>query len=340
MSFLPDAGVRTVLPHLVLYKNGAILAQYAPSSSGAPLVLTSLLTLLETVEEQNDVTNSSSMTSPTQNVADEKISQGTGTLLIGSGGILEGSIFVRPDHALPEIEGALRPSLYLSEPSTSNSFGPTTAAAVSTYVNKLIPSLTMDIDTPKLAHPGVPYKINTGTLTAPLRLDTLVTVVDAEKFLEYYSTCGLVGGMADFRKNDGASKSDARAVVDLLVDQIEHANVIVINKTDLVSVQARSIVTDIVAALAPHAVMEYATFGGVPLSKVLLTNYYKTQPALGSRIEKMVGSSFNRSFDESISGRSGITSFVYQSNALFHPVRLHNLVTNWHSDNILRSKVS
>lgn len=61
------------------------------------------------------------------------------------------------------------------------------------------------------------------------RLDTMVTVVDASSFpRDYASTDNLrVRGL-------GASLEDERTIVDLLIDQVEFANVLVLSKVDLV----------------------------------------------------------------------------------------------------------
>ena len=61
------------------------------------------------------------------------------------------------------------------------------------------------------------------------RVDTMVTVVDAKNFLEDYQSSELLGD-----RGQSLGEDDERAVVDLLVDQVQFANVIVMNKCDLV----------------------------------------------------------------------------------------------------------
>ena len=77
-------------------------------------------------------------------------------------------------------------------------------------------------------------------------LDTMVTVVDAKNFLtEYYQ--------ADELKDRGESlgEEDERTVTDLLIDQIEFANVIVLSKTDLTTEQEAAEVEAIIRKLNP-----------------------------------------------------------------------------------------
>ncbi len=60
------------------------------------------------------------------------------------------------------------------------------------------------------------------------RLDTMVTVVDANRFWHDFSS-----GESLIDRKQATDKSDTREVVDLLIDQIEFANVILLNKVDL-----------------------------------------------------------------------------------------------------------
>ena len=67
------------------------------------------------------------------------------------------------------------------------------------------------------------------SLSDVAKLDTMVTVVDAANLIKNYSS-------TDFLKDKGESlEDDERTLVDLLVEQIEFANVILLNKIDLIS---------------------------------------------------------------------------------------------------------
>ena len=76
------------------------------------------------------------------------------------------------------------------------------------------------------------------------RLDTMVTVVDAGNLIKNYSS-------TDFLKEKGevAGEGDERTLVDLLVEQIEFANVILLNKVDLVSKKELEIVRAVIRGL-------------------------------------------------------------------------------------------
>lgn len=88
------------------------------------------------------------------------------------------------------------------------------------------------------------------------RLDTCVTVVDALNFLrDYGSRDSLVA------RGIGATAGDARHVVDLLIDQVEFANVIVVNKCDMVSADDVARLVGILAALNPDAHIIQSTRG-------------------------------------------------------------------------------
>ncbi len=92
------------------------------------------------------------------------------------------------------------------------------------------------------------------------RLDTMVTVVDALNFLKDYED------VAELReKGIGLSDEDDRTIVDLLVDQVEFANVIVISKTDLVAKKSLRKLEAILRSLNPDAKLIRAEFGRVAL---------------------------------------------------------------------------
>ena len=97
----------------------------------------------------------------------------------------------------------------------------------------------------------------------------MVTVVDAANFLHEYNA-------ADALQDRGESlgEDDNRTVTDLLIDQIEFADVIVLNKLDLVSEAQGLEVEAIIKALNPGAVIRKATHGQVPLDSVLNTGLF------------------------------------------------------------------
>ena len=95
------------------------------------------------------------------------------------------------------------------------------------------------------------------TLSEVAKLDTMVTVVDATKFLEDFRT------VDDLRDRKLAlNDEDERTLSDLLIDQIEFANVLIINKPDLVSPEELARLEAILKHLNPGAEQIRAVRGG------------------------------------------------------------------------------
>ena len=110
------------------------------------------------------------------------------------------------------------------------------------------------------------------------RLDTMVTVVDARNFLDdYHSADSLL------ERGQQVSEEDGRSIVNLLTDQIEFANVILINKADAVSKEELADVRGIVMALNPKARVIETTRSEVPLGEVIGTGAFQMAEAEQSR---------------------------------------------------------
>ena len=160
------------------------------------------------------------------------------------------------------------------------------------------------------------------------RLDTMVTVVDAFNFHRDYAS-------RDFLADRGESlgEGDVRTVVNLLVDQIEFADVIVLSKVDLVTSQALREVKAICRMLNPGARIVSAENGQVPLSEVLDTGRFdmlKAQSAAGWRQALEFGKTPETE-------EYGVTSFIYRARRPFHPARLMD-VFNREWPGVWRSK--
>ena len=111
------------------------------------------------------------------------------------------------------------------------------------------------------------------------RLDTMVTVVDAASFLRDYNEAESLQS-----RGESLGEEDNRTVTDLLIDQIEFADVIVLNKLDLVTKKQAEEVEAIVKALNPVAEIIPTTQSEVPLNRVLDTNlfdYAKAEASAG-----------------------------------------------------------
>jgi len=162
------------------------------------------------------------------------------------------------------------------------------------------------------------------------RLDTMVTVVDAANFLGDYNA-------AEDLKDRGESlgEDDHRTVTHLLIDQIEFADVIVLNKLDLVSNDHALQVEAIIQALNPGATILMTTRSQVPLECVLDTGLFDYEKAASSAA--WIRELQNEHIPEN--EEYGISSFTYRTPQPFDAVKLWAYLhhdENWRG--VLRSK--
>ena len=166
------------------------------------------------------------------------------------------------------------------------------------------------------------------SLSQVSRLDTMVTVVDAANFLKDYNE-------AEALKERGESlgEDDHRTVTDLLIDQIEFADVIVLNKVDLVTEEQARQVEAIVKALNPGAKTVRTTRSQVPLDTVLNTGLFDYEKAASSAgwIRELQGEHTPETEEY------GISSFTYRTSTPFDALKLwrflHDSKKNWLCDN-------
>ncbi|AWN47268.1 4-hydroxytetrahydrobiopterin dehydratase [Methylobacterium terrae] len=146
------------------------------------------------------------------------------------------------------------------------------------------------------------------------RLDTMVTVVDAVNLLRDY-------GSHDFLRDRGetAGEEDARTLVDLLVEQIEFADVVVINKAGDVTPEQRGLVRQVVRGLNGDARIVEAAFGQVALDHVLETGLFSEERAQAHPLwyRELYGAAEHVPETEEY----GIGSFVYRARRPFDPMR-------------------
>ncbi|MGW2817909.1 GTP-binding protein [Streptomyces sp. NPDC001415] len=156
------------------------------------------------------------------------------------------------------------------------------------------------------------------TLGDLARLDTMVTVVDAANFLpELASGDELVARGLD------QYEDDERTVSDLLMDQIEFADVLVLNKLDLVDAESADRLRATLARLNPAARIVPATHGRVPLGDVLGTRLFDLE-----RAQQAPGWVMELNGDHVPETEEyGISSAVFRSQLPFHPGRLWTFVT-------------
>ena len=164
-------------------------------------------------------------------------------------------------------------------------------------------------------------------------LDTMVTVVDAGNFMKEF---GSWDDLTDRRL--GLDDEDNRNIVDLLVDQIEFANVIVINKTDLISPCDLEQLDQIIRRLNLEAEILHATESHVPLSAIMGTGRFQMSEAK----ERPEWLAVPRGEEQTEADEYGISSFVYHRDRPFHPKRLSDVFDGDLDDGlfcgVLRSK--
>lgn len=161
-------------------------------------------------------------------------------------------------------------------------------------------------------------------------LDTMVTVVDAVNFLKDYDE-------AKYLQETGESlgEDDDRSVSDLLVDQVEFADVLLISKTDLVKPSDVERLTAILKSLNTHARIIPTTQGKVNIEDVLNTglfNFEKAQQAPGW-LKEMRGEHVPETEEY------GIASFTYVARRPFHPEKFYQFLHSTRAyGKLIRSK--
>ncbi len=160
------------------------------------------------------------------------------------------------------------------------------------------------------------------------RLDTMVTVVDGCHFLRDFDE-------AEYLQERGAAlgEEDKRTVTDLLIDQVEFCDVLVLNKTDLISEGERERLRAILQQLNPRAKVLESEHSRVPLHEVLQTRRFDFEQAAQAPgwLAVMRGDELPETEEY------GISNFVFRADRPFHPQRFWDFLhEDWHG--LLRSK--
>ncbi|MBT0088044.1 zinc metallochaperone GTPase ZigA [Vibrio alginolyticus] len=157
------------------------------------------------------------------------------------------------------------------------------------------------------------------SLSDVARLDTMVTVVDAINFLRDYDEAKFLTETAESLGED-----DERSVADLLVDQVEFADVILISKTDLAEKSEIERLLAILRTLNTSATILPISNGEVELEAVLDTqsfSFEKAQQAPGW-LKEMRGEHIPETEEY------GISSFAYHARRPFHPKKFYDFLHN------------
>ncbi|GAB3626189.1 zinc metallochaperone GTPase ZigA [Pandoraea terrae] len=167
------------------------------------------------------------------------------------------------------------------------------------------------------------------SLSELARLDTLVTVVNGETFQALLSSPASVA-------KAGESTAEQRKLSDLLIEQVEFANVILVSRLDLIGETGFAELRSILATLNPSAEILAMANGEVALSKVLNTGKFDLPSLVQSP-----GWMQRMATDErpSESDTYGIASWVYRERAPFNPGRLLAFLRRpWTNGRLLRCK--
>lgn len=145
------------------------------------------------------------------------------------------------------------------------------------------------------------------------QLDTMVTVVDACNFLRDF---GSADDLVD--RSLGLGDEDRRNVVDLLTDQVEFANVILLNKCDLVDASEKTAIIGILRNLNPKARIIETTRGSLDIAAVVGTGLFSIDEASAQPgwLEVPRGS------EQPETDEYGVTSFVYRARRPLHAGRI------------------
>ena len=161
-------------------------------------------------------------------------------------------------------------------------------------------------------------------------IDTMVTVVDAFNFFKDFGSPETLMDR-ELTEIDG----DFRTIVNLLTDQIEFANVIVLNKVDLVNNDHIGVLKAAIHKLNPKAKIIETTFSNIEPSEVINTglfNYEEAEQSAGW-IEEL-----NKDEHTPESEEYGISSFVFRSKYPFDSKRFWNYIQHSFPTTIIRSK--
>ncbi|MBD9528723.1 GTP-binding protein [Paracoccus sp. PAR01] len=168
------------------------------------------------------------------------------------------------------------------------------------------------------------------SLSDVARLDTMVTVVDAANLTRDFAS-------HDFLTERGESLGgqDDRTLVDLLTDQIEFANVIVLNKVGAAGPERLDHARKILRALNPDAEVIEADYSQVDVARILDTGLFDFDKAQEHPLWAKELYGFAHHVPET--EEYGISSFVYRARRPFDPVRIH-AVLNGELRGVIRAK--
>ncbi|MFP5111440.1 GTP-binding protein [Bacillaceae bacterium C204] len=166
-------------------------------------------------------------------------------------------------------------------------------------------------------------------LTKYCRLDTMVTVVDANRFWHDFASGDLL-----LERSQALGDDDDRTVADLLIDQIEFCDVLVLNKCDLLEEEQLNQLEVFLRKLQPEAKLHRSIKCKIPNSEILNTGLFNLEAASESAgwLKELEAPEHKPETEE-----YGISSFVYRSPIPFHSERFNRWVEKMPAE-IVRAK--
>ena len=181
-------------------------------------------------------------------------------------------------------------------------------------------SFDLDVETLKL--PSESGEVDSKPLKLIARLDTCVTVVDASTFHESINS---IKSLNQFSGKDEGEEGEKK-IGQLLLDQIEFANVVILNKIDLCTEKQLNEYEVIIRRFNRKANIVRATYSNVSFNSIIETGLYKSEEAsqYAGWLHDLKAGVVHSESDE-----YGITSFVYKARRPFHPERLNNWLNRY-----------
>ncbi|WAC46214.1 zinc metallochaperone GTPase ZigA [Pseudomonas sp. SL4(2022)] len=162
------------------------------------------------------------------------------------------------------------------------------------------------------------------------RLDTMVTVVDGVNFLRDFHEAESLAS-----RGETLGEDDERSITDLLIEQVEFADVLLISKIDLISSHEREELMAILKGLNTHAEIIPMAMGAVPLNTILNTGRFNFERAAQAPgwLKELRGEHIPETEEY------GIASTAYRARRPFHPERFFTFINReWTNGRLLRSK--
>ncbi|WWC91819.1 uncharacterized protein L201_006766 [Kwoniella dendrophila CBS 6074] len=224
----------------------------------------------------------------------------------------------------------------ISEPiQVAETFTPEFAESIEgTSIEEIEESLPTDDGTTAEQRNRLAKLIAEGGLSKVAKLDTCVSMVDCTTFMDDFDTTDFLTD----RHGQEVDPEDERNITDLLTDQIEFANVILLNKTDMVSKDQIAKIENLVKTLNPTAKILKTLYSKVDLKEILNTNLFDFATAAtgagwlqslreNTLMEITDAKGVKKMVPKPETLEYGISSFVYTARRPFHPHRLWDLIS-------------